>query len=53
MNGLHGSFATTMDRIASAMSFSQGSGLCVLVVFMVIVFVILWRLFRYSVSYKH
>ena len=45
MNGLQGSFATTMKRISEAMSLGQGSGLCVLVVFMVVVFVILWRLF--------
>lgn len=45
MNGLQGSFASTMKHISEAMSLGQGSGLCVLVVFMVVVFVILWRLF--------
>lgn len=52
MSGLQGSFATTMKRISEAMSLGQGSGLCLLVVFMVVVFVILWRLFS-PVSNKH
>ena len=46
MSGLTGMFSTTMNKIGEAMSFSSGSGICVLVVFMVIVFVFLWRVLR-------
>ncbi|OAO15039.1 hypothetical protein AV274_3255 [Blastocystis sp. ATCC 50177/Nand II] len=46
MTGLTGMFSTTMNKIGEAMSFSNGSGLCVLVVFMVAVFIFLWRVLR-------
>ena len=46
VGGLRGTFKNTMGKIGEAMSLSQGSGICVLVVFMVIVFVILWRMIR-------
>ena len=49
MTGLTGMFSTTMNKIGEAMSFSNGSGLCVLVVFMVAVFIFLWRVLRYPV----
>lgn len=46
MGGLRGGFKNTMEKIRDAMSLSQGSGICILVVFMVIVFVFLWRMIR-------
>ncbi len=53
MTGLTGMFSTTMNKIGEAMSFSNGSGLCVLVVFMVAVFIFLWRVLRYPVCNTH
>ena len=46
MGGLANDFRRTMSRIGEAMSASGSSGICILVVFMVIVFIILWRMFR-------
>jgi len=46
MGGLGNDFRRTMSRIGEAMSASGSSGICILVVFMVIVFIILWRMFR-------
>lgn len=46
MGGLTGDFRRTMSRIGQAMTASGSSGICTLVVFMVVVFIVLWRLFR-------
>ncbi|KAK8804546.1 hypothetical protein WA588_004756, partial [Blastocystis sp. NMH] len=43
MGGLSGDFKRTMSRIGKAMTSSGSSGICLLVVFIVIVFVVLWR----------
>ena len=52
MSGLRGGFINTMSKIQEAMSLSQGSGICVLVVFMVIVFVFLWRMIRFIICFE-
>jgi len=51
MGGLSGDFKRTMSRIGKAMTSSGSSGICLLVVFIVIVFVVLWRVIRLSVCW--
>ena len=46
MGGLTGDFKRTMSKIGQAMSISGSSGICTLVVFMVVVFIVLWKIFR-------
>lgn len=52
MGGLGSDFKRTMSKIGEAMSASGGSGICVLVVFMIVVFIFLWRMFRFLFCYN-
>lgn len=52
MGGLSGDFKRTMSRIGKAMTSSGSSGICLLVVFIVIVFVVLWRVIRLIVCWN-
>lgn len=52
MGGLSGDFKRTMSRIGKAMTSSGSSGICLLVVFIVIVFVVLWRVIRLLVCWE-